>query len=346
MVHRLIGTTLALATTAVLATAEEQQNALTIEDFKLEAILSSLLILIVVIWYSGSSANGTKAKEWVASHIVFLEQQFAVVGNKAEKTTLVKDGPADYFLYVTDDAMCNLATGGSRSDLVGWVFALVLSLFGYADKPADKLVMDVTLDKEMDKAFVFAILPKDTAQSTRDGRFDLKTFTRLADSPKLPSNLVVYTEAQKLADQILSTKVSELISNSPDFKSLIITSQPDYEQEKYQGDQELKFHLTGDLSNRKEMVELACLLPDVLGDLQLAADTKSKLKKNREELEKKAAKLLADERAEELARKKADAKKAEADRVKSLSPAEQRKWEEKERAREIKKSQKKRTKRS
>lgn len=54
---------------------------------------------------------------------------------------------------------------------------------------------------------------------------------------------------------------------------------------------------------------------------------------------------MAEERAEELAKKRADAKRAEEEKVRKLSPAEQRKWEEKERAKELKRSQKKRSKR-
>ncbi|KAG2222576.1 hypothetical protein INT45_008695, partial [Circinella minor] len=323
---------------------------LTIEDFKLEGILGSLLILFVVLWYSGSSANSAKAKHWIDSHIGYLEQQFALLGNRAEKKTLVKDGPNDYQLYVSGRRHVQFGHWWinlkPRSDILGWAFSLITSFVGFGEKPADKLNINMTLDKELNKGFVFAILPKDTAQATRDGRYDLKQFTRLADSRQLPSTFTVYTEVQKLSDQILSSKVSELIKNSPDFKSLIITSQPEFEPEKYKGDQELTFHLTADLSDRTEMVELACILPDIINEINFTSDIKSKLKKNREELEKKAAKALAEERAEEIALKKAEAKKAEAEKVKALSPAEQRKWEEKERARELKKSQKKRTKRA
>ncbi|KAI9263331.1 hypothetical protein BDA99DRAFT_509970 [Phascolomyces articulosus] len=367
MLQRLMGITVALTTMVVMTTAEEQQQSekpkasplaqkpqftrpLTIQDFKAEAILVSFFFLFIVLWYSGSSANASKAKKWLDSQIEYLNQQFAMIGNKADKTVLFKDGPNDYQLYVTGRR--NVQFGHwwinlkPRSDILGWVVSLVASLVGYGETPADQLTIDMTLDKDLNKAFVFAILPKDKAQSIRDNRYDLKQFTRLADSPQLPSNLTVYTEVQKLADQILSSKVSELISQSPDFKSLIITSQTDYEPEKYKGDQELTFHLTANLSDRREMVELACLLPDIINDLHLTTDIKNKLKKNREELEKKAAKALAEERAEELARKKAEAKKAEADKVKSMTPAEQRKWEEKERIRELKKSQKKRTKRA
>lgn len=71
---------------------------------------------------------------------------------------------------------------------------------------------------------------------------------------------------------------------------------------------------------------------------------KNKLRKNREDVQKEYAKIQAEERAEELAKKKTDAKKAEEERIRKMSPAEQRKWEEKERAKELKKSQKKRSK--
>ena len=55
--------------------------ALTIEDFKLEGILGSLLILFVVLWYSGSSANSAKAKHW----LVFQKQKAESPGRSTGK---------------------------------------------------------------------------------------------------------------------------------------------------------------------------------------------------------------------------------------------------------------------
>lgn len=89
------------------------------------------------------------------------------------------------------------------------------------------------------------------------------------------------------------------------------------------------------------LVELACELPDVIGSLRLTGDVKSKINKNRDELVKEFSKKAAADRAEELQKKKAEAKRAEEERVKKMTPAEQRKWEEKERARNMKKQQKK-----
>lgn len=90
------------------------------------------------------------------------------------------------------------------------------------------------------------------------------------------------------------------------------------------------------------LVELACELPDVISQLRLTGDVKSKINKNREELVKEYSKKAAADRAEELQKKKAEAKRLEEERVKKMSPAEQRKWDEKERVRTMKKQQKKR----
>ncbi|CAG8456218.1 17131_t:CDS:2, partial [Racocetra fulgida] len=54
-------------------------------------------------------------------------------------------------------------------------------------------------------------------------------------------------------------------------------------------------------------------------------ETRQKLKKNREEAEKVIQKNLTLERQEEIQQKKADKKRAEAERIAKLSPEEQRK---------------------
>ena len=90
------------------------------------------------------------------------------------------------------------------------------------------------------------------------------------------------------------------------------------------------------------LVELVCELPDIISQLRFTGEIKSKINKNREELTKEFSKKAAADRAEELQKKKAEAKRAEEERVKKMSPAEQRKWEEKERIRNAKKQQKKR----
>ncbi|CDS08051.1 hypothetical protein LRAMOSA02000 [Lichtheimia ramosa] len=321
----------------------------TLEDFRVDIVLAASLVIFVIVLYAGSQLNTSKAKEWMGQHLEYLQSQFALVGDKADKTVLVKDGPSDFLLYVSGRR--NVQYGHwwiklkPRSDIVSWIINIVWTLTGLGVWETDRIEVTMTMDKEINGRYVLAVLPSNKAKELRDARFDLKTFTKLADAPKLSSKYSVYCESQKLAEAVMNSRVCDLINNAPDFQSLIISSMPDYEPERYKGDGDLRFELSFNMSNQTEMVQLACELPDVLGGLTITPEIKNRLRKNREEMEKKEAKRSAEERAEELAKKKADAKKAEAERIKNMSVAEQRKYDEKERARELKKMQKKRTKR-
>ncbi|KAF7729323.1 hypothetical protein EC973_004579 [Apophysomyces ossiformis] len=346
---------------AIAAAVEENVKAdvpvavkpLTWQDFEMEMVLGTLLILYVLSWYRGKQANLAIAKRWMNTHVEFLEQQFALVGDKVDnrRSILMKDGPADYLLYTTGRR--NVQFGHwwiklkPRNDILIYFLSQLLSYVGYAKRPADRVTVDLTLSKEVAQKFVFAVLPASNAKDLRENRFDLKSLTRISQHPELPSNLAVYCESQKLTDAILATKIGQVVRN-PKFESLIISSIPKSEPNKYEGDGDmvasLVFGLSAD-SQPDPLVEFTCELPDIVKSLYITPEIQNKLRKNREEIEKQFAKRAAEERAEELARKKADAKKAEEERIKKLSPSEQRKWEEKERAREAKKAQKKRTKR-
>ncbi|KAL0082055.1 hypothetical protein F4703DRAFT_1775548 [Phycomyces blakesleeanus] len=355
MVHAVIALVLAVATVVNAEQTEKPVQVLkaplTWRDFEMEMVLLVAFGLYVLAWYQGKKSNTEIAKKWVAMNVGYLEEQFALVGSKvgSARSILIQDGPADFLLYVSGRR--NVEFGHwwiklkPRNDMLNFGITKVLSMFQLANNPTDRVVLDITLDKAISDRFVFAILPQADSKAIHERRYDLKTMTKLAQSD-LPSKMVVYSESQKLAD-VLIAKIGPIIRNSPGFDSLIISSMPAIEPEKFEGETGLVLSMTFGivLDKTDPLVELACELPDVISQLQLTADIKATLRKNRESLEKQVAKRLAEERAEELVRKKAEAKRAEEERVKTLSPAEQRKWEEKERAREAKRAQKKRTKR-
>ncbi|KAG0162533.1 hypothetical protein DFQ28_001113 [Apophysomyces sp. BC1034] len=354
---------LAIASSAAIsAAAEESVKAvvpdvlppLTWRDFEMEMVLGTLFVLYIVSWYRGKQENLKVAKRWMNAHVEYLEQQFALVGDKInnQRSILMKDGPADYLLYTTGRR--NVQFGHwwiklkPRNDALIYLLTRVLAFFGYAKRPTDRVTVDITLAKEVSQKFVFAILSASNAKDLRENRFDLKSMTRVSQSSEIPSNLTVYSESQKMTDMILATKLGQTV-REPSFESLVISSMPKLEPKKYEGDGHMVISLAFELSTGSQpdtLVQIACELPDIIKSLHMTPEIQNKLRKNREDIEKQFAKRTAEERAEELARKKAEAKKAEEERVKKLSPTEQRKWEEKERAREMKKAQKKRTKRA
>lgn len=143
----------------------------------------------------------------------------------------------------------------------------------------------------------------------------------------------------------MSGRIGEIIAQSSDrLESLIISSLPSEEPDMFETDGALTVSLNFLMNDNSfdPLVELACELPDYISQYRFTGDIKSKINKNREELVKEFSKKVAADRAEELQKKKAEAKRAEEEKVKQMSPAEQRKWEEKERQRNMKKQQKKR----
>ncbi|KAI8384913.1 uncharacterized protein BYT42DRAFT_279015 [Radiomyces spectabilis] len=318
----------------------------------MEMMLGAVFLLYLATWYNGRATNLRLAQQWLFAHREYLEEQFALVGDRVgnEHTLLKRDGPADFLLYTSGRRNVQFAHWWiklkSRNDVINYFVEELLAFFGAVQKPVDKVSVTLRLDGGTEK-FVFAILDKSIVKETREQRYDLKSVTKISDASGLPSNLVVYSESQKLTDTILKSPIGQLLKKSKGLESLIISSLPTFAPQKFEGDKDLVATLTFSLKAEQDpLVELSCELPDMLQDLRFGVEIKNKLRKNREEIEKEYSKILAEERAEELARKKAEAKRAEEERIRKLPAAEQRKWEEKQNAKEMRKQQKKRTKRA
>ncbi|KAI7903303.1 uncharacterized protein BX663DRAFT_508162 [Cokeromyces recurvatus] len=323
-------------------------------DFKMEIVLVSTFIAYVFAWYKGKALNMSKAKNWLNGQIEFLQSQFALVGDKKtnDKSILMMDGPADYLLYTSGRRHVQFGHWWlklkPRNDPLTFFTTTLLSMIGYAKPVSDRVSLKLHLDKALSDKFVFAVIKKDLSDELYKNRFDLKRVAKIASSKIIPENqFIIYSETQKLADLILNSKVGEIINQNLDrLQSFIISSLPSEEPERFESDGYISLHLDflmPDTSNVLDpYVKLACFIPDFVSQLRLTSDIKSKINKNREEIVKEFSKKIAADRAEELAKKKAEAKRAEEERIKKLSPAEQRKWEEKERLRNLKKQQKKR----
>ncbi|CAO3668917.1 unnamed protein product [Umbelopsis vinacea] len=346
-------TAIALFASAALVNAEQGEFA--IGDFYFEIVMLGFFIAYLVIWYMGASKNVSVAKKWTGAHLDYLKTQFAHVGD-GSGNTLVKDGPSDYCLYTTGRRNMQFAHWWinlyPRNDITTAIYNRVSSLFGFEKAAQDHVTVTMTLDEATCENFVFAVLPQQVSKDLRADRFDLKKFTRVSQTNRLPDNLAVSSESNELTDLLLDGKVGDVIREAGDaFNSLIITCFPEHAptelKESYPKTVTIDFNISDtNAEATTKLVQLVCELPDILNARcrNFKTEIKNKLRKNREDVQKEYAKIQAEERAEELAKKKTDAKKAEEERIRKMSPAEQRKWEEKERAKELKKSQKKRSK--
>ncbi|CAO3643242.1 unnamed protein product [Cunninghamella echinulata] len=301
---------------------------------------------------SNMGTNQSIATKWANENHEYFEQQFALIGNKVggEKVSLIKDGPSDFLLYTSGRR--NVQFGHwwiklkPRSDILSYAVNSLFALIGMGKPLKDRVNATITLDKEIPNRFVFAILNKNIAKDTHTKRFDLFKMTKVA-SANIHSDYVVYAESQKLAELLTNGKVGDILRQSSGLESLIITYLPDYEPERLKLDTDLKISMIYEINDSTtKLPALPLELADTIGNLKLPADVTTKLRKNLDELNKVFAKRDAEDRAEELAKKKAEKKRAEEERIKKLSPEEQRKYDEKERNREQKRQMKKRTKRA
>ncbi|OBZ81837.1 Coiled-coil domain-containing protein 47, partial [Choanephora cucurbitarum] len=337
-----------VASTAAVAFAQEAEKKQPLEvsadnvmvrpfelrDFQMELVMAFAFVGYFLMWYRGKSANLNKAKQWLNGQIDYLESQFALVGDKksTEKAVLMKDGPADYLLYTSGRR--NVQFGHwwlklkPRNDILSLFTTNLLSLTGYTKPASDRVELTLQLSSSLPEKFVFAVIKKDLASELAKNRFDLRRTCKIASSDIIPASLTIYSETQKLSDLIL-TKIGRVLRDNADkLEHLIISSLPAEEPEKYEQDKHMTLSfsfLMHDQESLQPFVQLACEIPDILSDMRFSNDVKSKISKNREELAKEHAKRIAADRAEELYQKKMEAKRAEEERIKKLSPAEQRK---------------------
>ncbi|ORX60238.1 DUF1682-domain-containing protein [Hesseltinella vesiculosa] len=315
-------------------------------------IMTVMFCAYIMIYKMGAGANQKVATQWANVYNDYLAGQFALVGNReGSRTTIFKDGPSDYFLYTSGRMHVQFAHWclklKPRCDPVTYLTSFLFSLIGWADPVKDRANISVTLDSNIKNRFVFAILDKSIAKDKYKKRFDLSKLTKLA-TVDLPTNLEVYTESQKLAEMVVAGQVSDILRRSSGLEMALVTYLPDFEPENLKLDGDLTVQVVYDVENPESasLFELPLALADAVAKLHMPVDVQNKLKKNIDGVAKAYAKRDAEDRAEQLAKKKAEAKRAEADRVKNLSSSEQRKFDEKERQREKKKELKKRTKRA
>jgi len=243
-----------------------------------------------------------------------------------------------------------------RHDFFQWAFQTGRTFVDLHYRPRDDLQLDFKLSSgALNENFVFAIVAKDELLSVKDGRWDL-TFTKTSENPALPPTLLVMSEFADVTENILKLFSPSLITVLEDpkilpyFRSLSITDQardrpkkpiPSEEREK-------RVILNLNVPSPAHAADTIALLKatfsfiDSLNKISLRSETKIKLKKIREDLDRDIKEDAEKEKKEEALDAKAAAKrKAEEERISKLSPAEQKKELEKERKRQMRKSQSK-----
>ncbi|KAH9077363.1 hypothetical protein EDB83DRAFT_2349681 [Lactarius deliciosus] len=305
--------------------------------FKNEVFLLAAVIMYGVFFWFGSKTNSARANSWLSAHMGLLEKQFS----RPTAGDLTADGYTDFF---------NFSTGRRNVASLHTVFALRPrhdlppgALIDLLYTPKDDVTLDFKLHTTVSVPdFVWALITKEESNSIKNSRWDL-TFTKTTENPSLPPNVVVMSEYADVTDSVLKIAgpLLEAIKDpkiQPYFRFLYGSVVPANKEK----------HVILSLaapppSHATDSVRLVSAvfdLIDVLEKVNLRPETKSKLKKTREDF----SKTVKDEAEREAREEAADAKlaakrRAEEERIANLSAAEQQKLLERDRKRNLRKTQ-------
>ncbi|KAF4574585.1 hypothetical protein EYR40_005670 [Pleurotus pulmonarius] len=326
--------------------------------FKIEAGLLAGLLLVVVFFLWGKSQNSRRANKWMDAHLPLLASQFS----KPTVDGLKSDGYSDFFNFSTGrravTSLHTIFTLRPRHDLLQMLYQIGWGLVEVQTTYPDDLQLDFKLnDGTLESGFVWAVVKKDELRTIRDARWDL-TFTKTTENPALPAQFSIMAEQADITETILkTTTLVQLLKDPailPYFRSLTITDQP---RERPVLPSEsvplpptekhliLSLNCPPPSSADVTVPFITSLFPfiDSLPKLSLRPDTKNKLKKIREDVDKALREEAGREKKEELEQqleeKKAEKKRQEQDRISKLSAAEQQKILDRERKRSMRKQQ-------
>ncbi|OCH94088.1 DUF1682-domain-containing protein [Obba rivulosa] len=334
--------------------------------FKNEIFFLLAVGLYLAMYFIGKKANERKVKTWFNAHKPIYDAQFS---KPYHKGSLTQDGNTDFFNFSTGRrAVASLHTVFAlrpRHDLFQYAFQVGRGLIDLDYRVCDELELDFTFkDTSNVPECVWAVVAKDEMRTIRNERWDL-TFTKTSEHSSLPPALTVMSEFADITENMLKpygsfslTSVLSSPSVLPYFRSLSITDQPSTRPESplpaSERSKRLRLSLRLPGPNGAEatrpLVEAIFQLIDIVagetrsarGGLSAALrpETRAKLRKAREEVDRQLREEAAKEKREEAEEKRTAAKKkAEEERLSRLSAAEQKKELEREKKRAMRKTQ-------
>ncbi|KAH9853455.1 DUF1682-domain-containing protein [Lenzites betulinus] len=340
--------------------------------FKNEVYFLGAALLYVAVYFIGKRANERRASKWFEAHKSLYESQFS---KPTHVDGLSQDGYSDFFIFSTGRrALTSLHTTFTlrpRHDLFQYIFQTLRGLVELDYKVYDELELEFTFREPAGKEgavpeCVWAVVAKDAMKTIRNERWDL-TLTKTAESTALPATLAVMTEFADVTTNLLkpygTLSLPAILASpaiQPYFRSLSLTDQPRTRPELPLPSSERSKRLiltlalppSADASATLPLLAAVFQLVDVIagegklpgarGGLQAALrpETRTKLRKTREDVDRQIREEAAREKREEADEQKAAAKKkAQEERLSKLSAAEQKKALEREKKRAIRKTQ-------
>jgi Protein of unknown function (DUF1682) len=333
-------------------------------NWQKELIIIGFMIIYVILHYVGVGFNKSKISYWIKSHREVLGNQFYQVGpvpnkdGQKEQDLVVSDSPTIYTTYATGRVNVKSLTGRfellGRQNFITLAMEYLFDFFSTGKTPSDKIDIVITpSDPSAIEGFVFAVVNKSNMRAAREDNYFL-SLTKTTDSAKLPPQFTFMSESAEITDILYSKELADAVEGSDGVLQYIsITDLPGpaptrLDDLKSSSKVVLSLNFPSNETQAAasaKIVNAAINLVDVLVSKKpWRLEVSKKTRATREAEVKKALKNLDIQKQEQLAMKKADLKREQEANLAKLSPAEQRKAEQKERDKDLRRQRSKQTK--
>uniref|UniRef100_A0A0D3G809 DUF1682 domain-containing protein n=1 Tax=Oryza barthii TaxID=65489 RepID=A0A0D3G809_9ORYZ len=336
---------------AEAAPAPPRRPAELLRAYTVEIACVSFLICFLLNYFTGKRQNEAIALAWAtrfATRDSIFDKNFSLLGTGDGKDTplLMKEGQDVFKFYASGRRYCQgmLATMEMRArhDLLSKLVELVFPR-------KDTITFEVVMNEEAMDHVMLAVARKKAAKTMQKEERDLQKFAGVLTSAPagrrwVADELAVVAESKEVAGDMITEAVLDQVLGDKAFekfgKWFISLHFSDQLAGSYKKVLSFKFVLP-DASNMAEMTRLVALVPyyiDLVGRYKLSNHARSKTEAARTKAAQEAFREQQGLRQEALQRKKAEKKKLMEEAEAKLSAEALRKKEEKERARQMKKS--------
>ncbi|XP_054265578.1 PAT complex subunit CCDC47 isoform X1 [Macrosteles quadrilineatus] len=330
------------------------------DSFYLEMLMITGLIVYFLNFFAGRTKNYKLANAWYTTHKSLLEENFSLVGDDGrvenEAGGLMKDSDSQYTLWCSGRTCCEGMLVElkliKRQDLVAVIAQLMRPL-------QDQVHIHVDMAKDEMDSFVFCVATKKTAVRLAKDMADVSAYCperRPGDKFGLPSSLNVLSEISEVSTSILDSKVvaalnkytdlidyihfSDQFSGPKQTEETTLVKLPDVKKVLMFG---LNIPLKGKttqeaMDQMKPLMQLIFYCMEKVKRFRLSKEGKNKADKNRLRVEEMFLKTTHAARAEAAAARREEKRRQEKERIlQEDDPEKQRKWEEREMKRQMKK---------
>ncbi|XP_074601105.1 PAT complex subunit CCDC47 [Brevipalpus obovatus] len=330
------------------------------ESYLLEGFMLLGLIAYFVNFIAGRTKNQRLADTWFEANRDLLENNFTLVGDDGKKEIenhgLIKETENVFLLWCSGrtcvEGMLTELRFIKRQDLMSLILGLVTPSF-------DEILIKVYLNQDAMDNYVFCIVNKKTAPKLVKEMNDLATFCperKPVDKYGINDSFLMMNEIGEVAGILFDMRFVSLLNKNRDAIQYIHIS------DQYSGFRlpdetplvrlperrrimifSFKYPKTNEneeeqLQSMKPLMQLVFYLVDKVRRLRLSRESKVKSDKNRQKVEEIFLKATHSQRQEAAQLKREERKRAEKEKIlNEEDPEKQRKWEEREHRREMKK---------